>query len=830
MKYPIILVMTLLIMTTNLDSFSQKRGQQRIDSLLSVLSKSGEDTHKVNIYGVLSYEYSTIDPVKGIEFGEKGIELAEKLNWEKGLGSTYGCMAPNYQNTGNIEKALELYYKSLNVSRKYHDNWGIIANLTNLATIFCMQGKYDQALDYNNQALNIQEKLGDKEGMANTQGNMAGIYLEKGDPERALLYFRISLNTCTKIGDEKGMAMNYTNLGVLYKNRMEYKIAFDYFNKAMDIYNKSGMKAEKATVLMNTGDIYITSCDYPTAMEKYFEAIKISESLGDKLNMAYGYNGIGYMYTLQSDYEKALLYQNKALEIFKSLGANINSALNNIGVTYFNMKDYQSARDYFTQVLKGCEESGNNRLIASTYMNIGNTYTHTFYYAEALLYYQKSFDLTGEQGNKSFLAYLYGNMGICYNGMATDSLHRYTENYLPEYRNRKRNLKYSLEYLKKSVTLFHELGEKNTESTNLSALSETYEALGDYKNAMKAYKRSVEIKDSIFSLENKTKIANLDAKRETELKEKELIIYKTRNKQQRTIIVSGIGGFVLLILLIFIILRSLRNKRKANRLLEQKNQLITIQKNDIEQSHSIIKSDIDQAIVYVSSLLPAKINEKKINADWLFIPSSQLGGDAFGYHWIDSDHFAFYILDVCGHGIGSALHSVSVLHFIRQSIQLGIDPGNPDQMLNSLNNTFQSDNHNGLFFTMWYGVYHVSERRLHYICAGHPAPLVTDGYGNKILLEQSAVSVGCMPGYAYRVKTIELPLSASIYLFSDGAYEVNNSDGTPMLINQFYDIIVAGQTTSPENLHAIKEKVAAIQNSGEFADDFSLIRIDIGVE
>jgi len=66
----------------------------------------------------------------------------------------------------------------------------------------------------------------------------------------------------------------------------------------------------------------------------------------------------------------------------------------------------------------------------------------------------------------------------------------------------------------------------------------------------------------------------------------------------------------------------------------------------------------------VRSLLPAPLSGS-VETEWCFQPSEQLGGDAFGYHWIDADHFAMYLLDVSGHGVGAALLSVSVLNVLR---------------------------------------------------------------------------------------------------------------------------------------------------------------------
>ena len=90
-----------------------------------------------------------------------------------------------------------------------------------------------------------------------------------------------------------------------------------------------------------------------------------------------------------------------------------------------------------------------------------------------------------------------------------------------------------------------------------------------------------------------------------------------------------------------------------------------------------------KAAAYVQSLLPAP-QTGPISTDWVFIPSAELGGDAFGYHWLDDDHFAMYLLDVCGHGIGAALHSVSVLNVLRAQTLRDTDFYQPSDVLAAL--------------------------------------------------------------------------------------------------------------------------------------------------
>jgi len=77
---------------------------------------------------------------------------------------------------------------------------------------------------------------------------------------------------------------------------------------------------------------------------------------------------------------------------------------------------------------------------------------------------------------------------------------------------------------------------------------------------------------------------------------------------------------------------------------------------------SIISKELQTASDYVISILPAPISKGQIRTSWKFVPSTKLGGDSFGYHWIDQENWAVYLLDVCYHGIGPALLSISVLN------------------------------------------------------------------------------------------------------------------------------------------------------------------------
>ena len=140
-------------------------------------------------------------------------------------------------------------------------------------------------------------------------------------------------------------------------------------------------------------------------------------------------------------------------------------------------------------------------------------------------------------------------------------------------------------------------------------------------------------------------------------------------------------------------------------------------------SQKKLAGELAEAAAYVRSLLPGPLSGA-VRAEWCFQPSAELGGDAFGYHWLDPDHLAIYLLDVCGHGVGATLLCVSVLNALRNQTLPGTHFSKPAEVLAALNRNFPMASQNNLFFTMWYGVYRPSNRELAFATGGHPPALL----------------------------------------------------------------------------------------------------------
>jgi len=238
-----------------------------------------------------------------------------------------------------------------------------------------------------------------------------------------------------------------------------------------------------------------------------------------------------------------------------------------------------------------------------------------------------------------------------------------------------------------------------------------------------------------------------------------------------------------------------------------------------------LRIELAEATTYLMSLLPQPLREP-FTANWRFIPSSELGGDCFGYHWIDEDHFALYLLDVCGHGVGAALLSVTVLNVLRSQALTGADFRNPSEVLGAANQAFPMERQNDRYFTLWYGVYQRSTRKLTYGSGGHPPALLFEpGAITAKKLAARGMMVGGMPNSRYPSQSCEILPGSRLFLFCDGAYEITLPDGRIYTLGEFASLLGQLPADAPVDLDAVVAQIRQLRGSSELEDDLSLIAI-----
>ena len=335
------LFLLIIITLCSRQSQAQLQGQPLIDSLLSQLPKTNEDTNKVMLLNDLSLTYYSINPEEGLKFGKQALVLAEKLNWKKGMAYACKVIAGNYG-----------YGKS----------------------------DYAQALEYSLKGLQLFKETGDKTGTAKMLGDIGVVYWYMSDYPNALKHFFDALRIDEQLGIKNEVAATLCNIGIIYNSQKDYNKALEYMLRANkideELKNKSGM----ASNLANIGELYMSLSDHTKALEYSSKSLQLCEELGDKNGLSRNFGIIGTVYSDKKEYNKALEYFFKALQLNKELENKIGIAmmLGSIGNTYLEMtKDngtvkrdvvtLQKAKVYTDSAITICKEIGDLNSLSANY-------------------------------------------------------------------------------------------------------------------------------------------------------------------------------------------------------------------------------------------------------------------------------------------------------------------------------------------------------------------------------------------------------------------------------------------------------------------------------
>ncbi len=243
----------------------------------------------------------------------------------------------------------------------------------------------------------------------------------------------------------------------------------------------------------------------------------------------------------------------------------------------------------------------------------------------------------------------------------------------------------------------------------------------------------------------------------------------------------------------------------------------------LQESQKKLAAELAEAASYVQSVLPAPIKDGPVAASWQFLPSSSLGGDAFGYGPERDGTFGICLLDVCGHGVGAALLSISVLNVIRAESLPGVNFSDPGEVLAGLNSAFPMEKHGEMFFTAWAGIYNPTTRRMRFAAGGHPPAIMVLPDGTTEVLAAKGPVIGACEGMKFPPQEIGIPAGARLFVFSDGAYEIQKHDGTMMSHDDLRVLLARapGQDAAAWTM----EQLRGINSQPVFDDDVSLVEL-----
>jgi len=335
-------------------------------------------------------------------------------------------------------------------------------------------------------------------------------------------------------------------------------------------------------------------------------------------------------------------------------------------------------------------------------------------------------------------------------------------------------VKSNLSNFQKSQTEFTQQKEKQTQAQINILSAEKAKSLEEIEklsydaqlNELKIKARDDELERKKMEAQSQTKVNEL-LQKEAQLQESEL-------NKQKLIIWGAIGFSVLGVLLTIFVFLAYRNKKKANDVLKQKNDIIYKQKEQIEQKNILITDSIDYAKSIQDAILPPMdfLRNHFPHSFILYKPKDIVSGDFFWMHE-EPGTGCFYIAaaDCTGHGVPGAF--MSLLGFLMLDDIVRNIHVTPGEILKEVNKQLmeilhQSNENTTGKFGMDISLIKYNKQKKEIIFAGAHNPLIILNNGQINEVKADKISIGTTINCSFANNTVQVKDDDMIYLFSDG--------------------------------------------------------------
>ena len=462
------------------------------------------------------------------------------------------------------------------LSSPIHDTTRVIV-LNQLCVTYRSQD-IKKALKYGEEGLALAKKNNFKKGIATSLSNIGLAWYRQREFEKAKSFLDESYKIFKILEDNKGIANYYTAIGDIYSQQQLDDDALKSYNQAIDIYRKINLPVAIIRTTNSIGQTFYIREKYGKAMEYYLKALNYAEKSSEEKEVANAYINVANVLNAQSDYKNAIQYLTKSLRYFEQTGDKYNMGVcyNNIAANYINQDSLAQSLKFLDKSLQIYIGLKDKKGQAACYLNIGIVSDKNEDYQKAINFYNSALKINEFLKDKYRITTCLANLTISYLK-------------LKEYNA-------VIQASEKGLKIARELNAFSIQRIYYDNLASTYDSLKNYKLAYENYKLLKQVDDSIFNIEKRKQVLELEAKYQSEKKEiqisnltkdiklQSIQLEKKRNLQWFLVVVS-----VLVFILSIVFYRLYALKLNSSRLLAQKNQELEVLNHTLSGSEAALK-------------------------------------------------------------------------------------------------------------------------------------------------------------------------------------------------------------------------------------------------
>ncbi|MBK7626676.1 MAG: tetratricopeptide repeat-containing sensor histidine kinase [Bacteroidales bacterium] len=272
------------------------------------------DSARLSYLLTLCWEHRNAAPELSVKYGTQAIDLAVLTNDYNSLSKAYGFVGVAYRIMGKYSRAVDYYYKGLEVSVKYGLTEQAGYSYLNLANLYVYQELSALATENLKKAGKIAGELALKPMLAYVNMYQGRIFSLDGKLDSALISYRQSLSLRQELNQLAEQATCYKYIGDIYFMQGDLKAANDNYNLSLEKVDKENDKDLYANLLIKKSLIFLNHNDIRQASSLAGEAYKTACEIGANMTIKDALNVLVKLSLLNKDYKTASELQQKVIQ------------------------------------------------------------------------------------------------------------------------------------------------------------------------------------------------------------------------------------------------------------------------------------------------------------------------------------------------------------------------------------------------------------------------------------------------------------------------------------------------------------------------------------
>ena len=293
--------------------------------LLSAVNEYRENAFaKVKLYNALCWKSFNSDPQKALEYAQQQMAFALEVNDRDGLETGYDNYGFLYKNTGDFEKSISNFLKSLKIKEEKNDSAGISTCLNGIGGLYYKMERYPEALSYMMRTYRLDSAICNTDNVIIHYGNIGVCYANMGQYDKALRFYLLAERGADSLG-LKQTATNLMNIGTAYLKKGDFDKAGAYFLRSQKSAEEQKDVGDITQVKIQLSELETRKHNYEQAIRYGEEAVTLAEKndLNDVLMLANA--NLANVYSLMGNYQKAYQYQKRYSTVRDTVLSESNS-------------------------------------------------------------------------------------------------------------------------------------------------------------------------------------------------------------------------------------------------------------------------------------------------------------------------------------------------------------------------------------------------------------------------------------------------------------------------------------------------------------------------